>query len=131
MVCVNCGQNTAVTNSRLNKRTNAIWRRRQCLICKTTFTTKEEPKYSEIWLITGSLSHVEPFSRDKLYVSIYDCLLHRKDAVECSSSLTDTVIKNLIGYSSGGAIKTKDIRQIVQVLLNRFDKTASVKYETS
>jgi transcriptional regulator NrdR family protein len=70
----------------------------------------------------------EPFSRDKLLLSLYKSCEHRKDALSDAASLTDTVIKKLLTQVQNGVINRTHIIQVVQVALNRFDKAASVHY---
>ena len=69
MVCLQCGSETKVVNSRLQKRSNQVWRRRQCSSCQSIFTTQETADYSSIWLVKHSSGKLVPFSRDKLFLS--------------------------------------------------------------
>lgn len=129
MVCLQCGAKTHITNSRLQKRSNRVWRRRQCLSCRSTFTTEESPLYDKAWLVQATDSSVEPFFRDKLLLSLYSSLEHRQTALSDASSLTDTIIKKLQGHVQGGRIWAGTIVQTALVALNRFDKAASVYYQ--
>ena len=71
---------------------------------------------------------LDPFSRDKLFVSLIRTLEHRKTALDDATALSETIIKKLSAAVSNGTIETKQIVQITQVALNRFDSSASVSY---
>jgi transcriptional repressor NrdR len=128
MVCVLCGQKTKVINSRLQRKANQVWRRRQCLSCKTVFSTQETVQHELAWLV-GDKGRFEPFSRDKLFLSLYKSCEHRKTALSDAKGLTDTVISKLPAHLSGSMLKPGDIAAVAQVALNRFDKAASVHYQ--
>jgi transcriptional regulator NrdR family protein len=117
-----------VTNSRHQKRSNTIWRRRQCLRCKSVFSTREMADYAIVWRVRGVTGHLEPFSRDKLLLSLFVSCQHRKTALADAAGLVDTVIAKLASYAHDGVVRNKDIIQVAQVALNRFDKAASVHY---
>jgi transcriptional regulator NrdR family protein len=123
-----CGQNTQVFNSRPQKRFNKIWRRRRCTNCKFTFTTVEDALYGELWLVETNGKHLQPFSRDKLLISLYSSLGHRKTAIGDAGALTDTIIKKLVPLANNGKLKSSDIVKSTEVALNRFDKLASAYY---
>src|SRR5579884_2953373 len=126
MVCIHCGSPTQVTNSRLQKRANQVWRRRQCLQCRAVFTTEEAADLLGAWAVKGPSGKLSPFSRDKLYISLYKSCEHRKKAVEDASFLCDTVISKLSLLVKTGTLDTKQIQQTALVALNRFDKAAGV-----
>jgi len=128
MVCVQCGKNTQVFNSRPQKRFNKIWRRRRCVACKSVFTTVESALYDELWVVEDQNKAIKPFSRDKLFLSLHSSLSHRKTAIGDAGALTDTIIKKLATYSSNGKLKSSDIIKSTEVALNRFDKLASAHY---
>jgi transcriptional regulator NrdR family protein len=129
MVCLHCSGKTSVTNSRPQQRSNQVWRRRQCRKCNAVFTTTETAQYGGAWAVRGKSGHLSPFSRDKLFLSLYKSCGHRKTALNDAGALADTVIKKLAGLVSGGKIESKAITQVVQVALNRFDKAASSHYQ--
>ena len=128
MVCMHCGQNTQVFNSRPQKRFNKIWRRRRCTACKSAFTTVESALYDELWLIESANKQLKPFSRDKLFLSIHSSLGHRKTAINDAGALCDTIIKKLVPLANSGKLKSSDIIKSTEVALNRFDKLASAYY---
>jgi transcriptional repressor NrdR len=128
MVCVLCGKKTSVVNSRLQRKTNQVWRRRQCLSCKAVFSTQETVQHELAWLVSDK-GRFEPFSRDKLFLSLYKSCEHRKTALSDAKGLTDTVIGKLQPHLEGSTLKAGDIAAVAQVALNRFDKAASVHYQ--
>lgn len=128
MVCILCGNETRVTNSRPQKRVNQIWRRRLCTSCGAIFTTEEAVKYEIAWLV-DTPEGLKSFSRDKLFLSIHRSLQHRPTAIEDTAGIIDTVLYKLNGKVSGGKIHSRTISQVVQVALNRFDMPGSVHYQ--
>ena len=129
MVCIQCGENTQVTNSRLQRRNNHIWRRRRCTRCGSVFTTSEVPDYGKAWRVHSPSGRLTAFSRDKLLLSLYDSCQHRSSALEDASGLAETVIRKLQGSVKDGIIESKVIVQTTLVALNRFDKAAGVRYD--
>lgn len=131
MVCISCQQKTRVINSRPQRRSNQQWRRRQCTICKSIFSTIETADYSAVWSVKQASEPLSPFNRDKLLLSIYKSLEHRDKSLEDAAGLTDTVINKLSSLAVNGILTPKQIAQTVQVALNRFDKAASVHYQAN
>lgn len=127
MVCVHCGGKTRVVNSRRQRRGNQVWRRRQCLNCGAVFSTVESARYELAWVVRRG-KRFEPFSRDKLLLSLHRSCQHRKNALSDSHSLTETTIGKLHTRVKDGALDPADITSAAQVALNRFDKAASVHY---
>jgi len=129
MVCIHCGSETQVTNSRLQKRSNQVWRRRQCLNCGAVFTTGESAQYNAAWAVSSKTGSIQPFSRDKLFLSLHNSCLHRQKALIDASALTETIIKKVSAQILDGVVDSRIIAQVAQVALNRFDKAASVHYQ--
>jgi transcriptional repressor NrdR len=128
MVCIHCGGKTKVVNSRRQSRSNQVWRRRQCLDCGAVFSTREGAQHELAWMVRTS-GQLEPFSRDKLFMSLYKSCEHRKTALNDAKGLADTVISKLPNYAVNGTISDSDIVRAAQVALNRFDKAASTHYQ--
>lgn len=127
MFCIYCSGDTRVTNSRHQKKTNQVWRRRQCLTCQQLFTT-EERAVTETSLQVARLSHLEPFRREKLLISVYDSLRHRPTAVSDAAALIDTVWGKLSGHIHDQQIQRTDIVTVTYEVLRRFDKAAATSY---
>jgi transcriptional regulator NrdR family protein len=128
MVCIQCGGKTQVINSRHQKRTNRVWRRRKCQLCGAVFTSEESAAYSASWAVKSPSGALKPFSRDKLFLSIHRSLQHRPTALEDAAGLADTAIKKLSDLVADGVIESRVITYTVQIALNRFDQAASTHY---
>jgi len=129
MICIHCDGDTKVTNSRLRKRSNQVWRRRQCLRCKAVFTTDETVHYETAWTVKDKTGSYQPFMPDKLLLSLYRSLQHRSTALSDATELSQTIIKKLRPEFVDSCIESYSIAQTAQVALNRFDKAASTHYD--
>ena len=127
MVCIHCQLKTQVINSRHQVRLNQVWRRRRCNNGHI-FTTQEIADYTAVWLVRASQSSLQPFVRDKLFVSLLGSLGHRSTALSDAGALTTTIVQKLAPQIRDGVIDAMAIRTIVQVVLNRFDTVASTHY---
>lgn len=128
MVCPQCQQKLTVTNSRHQVRNNSTWRRRECSNCQQIFTTHEFFDLPTSVSVRHSATHVKPFSRDKLFISIHESCKHRKDATEAAAALTDTIINQILPTIHQGVITRGDIILIAKRVLARFDKAAATHY---
>ncbi len=131
MVCIYCGNNTQVINSRLQKRPNQVWRRRKCLnteTCGAIFSTHEIASYAGSWQVKTSSGQLQPFNKNKLFLSLYKSLEHREQAIEDASALTDTIMGKLLIISNQGLLEAQDITETAQIILKRFDSAAYVHY---
>lgn len=128
MICIYCGSKTRVMNSRLQKRHNNIWRRRECGNCMAVFTTSESPDFFKGWVVESS-NDVQPFSRDKLFASVHDGLKHRKTAITDATHLTDTIIGRLYSLLSSGSLNKSDIIVATMDILKNFDKVSYTQYQ--
>jgi transcriptional regulator NrdR family protein len=96
--------------------------------CQAVFTTAEAARYEAAWAVRGKSGNLSPFSRDKLFLSLYKSCGHRETALGDAAGLADTIIKKLAEHVTDGVVRARDIAQVAQVALNRFDKTASTHY---
>lgn len=129
MVCIYCGSQTSVANSRHKRRTNQIWRRRACGNCQAVFTTQETPALEQSVSVKGKKGRLEPFERDKLYLSIVTACGHRKHASKDATGLTATVISKLLPHIKQATLEKAAITDVTLQVLIRFDKPASVTYQ--
>ncbi|MCA9329368.1 hypothetical protein KDA11_01885 [Candidatus Saccharibacteria bacterium] len=129
MVCIYCSKNTRVANSRIQKRQNSVWRRRVCDNCTATVTTLEKIQLNTAVVVTDKNNHQIPFIRDKLFISILNCLKHRKSSISDAAGLTDTIISNLCALVTDGAITRSDIISESLIVLGNFDNVAFVQYK--
>lgn len=128
MVCIYCGSETSVSNSRKQKRRNTVWRRRVCAQCHATVTTVEAVDLENALVITSDRRH-EHFSRDKLFISIYESCKHRNDAQASATALTDTIITLLYPLITDASVTRSDIIKITTKVLHRYDEPAVVYYK--
>ncbi len=128
MKCIYCGGDTEVTNSRPQKRTNAIWRRRLCKNCGNIFTTHELADFSGSWAFLDKNGHIQPFVQEKLFISLYDALRHRDTALNDASALTGTVLNKLLKGISHATIEREQLIVVTAEVLNNFDSVAAVSY---
>lgn len=128
MVCIYCAQETRVTNSRHQVRSNRVWRRRNCLACGTTFTSLESVDLNGS-ITVKSREQLQPFRRDKLFISIFSSLQHRKTAQEDATALTDTVLNRLQPYMKEVVMQKHVIVRITAECLRRFDSVAATYYK--
>ncbi len=139
MVCVYCKGQTRVTNSRQQRRTNTTWRRRECQACGGVFTTQELIKLDGAVLVAGSLTgsagfknpqtRFEPFSRDRLWLSLRNSLGHRKQPTADATGLTETVIGRLLPHVEQAKLTRQQIIAVTTEVLTRFDKAAATHYQ--
>lgn len=130
MECIYCGSATSVVNSRPQKRSNSIWRRRKCLRCGAIFTSRESIDLSGALALQKQKSgQLQPFSKDKLLISIYESCRHRPNGSDDSAHLTQTIIDRALPLAGSGAIKQDDLIAIAIATLESFDKTAAAVYK--
>jgi transcriptional repressor NrdR len=127
MVCVYCGSDTQVTNSRHQKRANQVWRRRKCTSCGAIFSTLEGIDTSQA-LSVQKKNGLEPFSRDTLLITVYDSLRHRKTALRDATALTATIISTLTPLADNAVIDRDVVATVTATVLQRFDKPAATHY---
>ena len=129
MVCLYCSGETKVVNSRLQKRTNHVWRRRNCVKCGAIFSSIEHGVYDKAFLVKCSESYIIPFSRDKLFLSIYDACRHKNDACMIAGALTDTVMSELFSrHTTKSVILREEIIEKATTVLKHFDIVALTHY---
>ena len=128
MVCLYCKAKTQVFNSRLQKKRNSVWRRRNCPTCGAAFSTIEQPDYEKAWVVQYADGPLSPFVRDKLFISIYQSCQHRSTALTDAIGLTDTVIAKLYPGVTNATIHGYDIAKRTHTALLHFDQAAAVHY---
>lgn len=129
MVCVHCGGDTQVINSRPQKRSNTVWRRRKCLKCGSLVSSEETVDFATAWRVRDRQGGLTPLRRDRLFISLYKSLGHREAALTDAAGLTTTVITKVTQAAQGGVLSTALIAQAAMVALSRFDKVAASHYQ--
>lgn len=127
MVCIYCGGETEVTNSRKQKRSNQVWRRRRCEACDAVFTSHEALDLSSALMVSSGGS-AKPFIVDMLFTEVLLALQDRKDCYEAAREVTSTVIGRLFKPPAEAVIEAKQISQTVVKVLKRLDRRAHLRY---
>jgi transcriptional repressor NrdR len=128
MICIACGGKTEVINSRPAENALTVWRRRRCSSCHKMFSTREKPDLSRSVRVKKDGNQEEPFSEDKLFLSVHECLSHQKDALEASRALSDTIMQQVLLGDTTTVIESQKIADITYRVLERFDKAGAVYY---
>ena len=126
MVCIYCGGETDVTNSRHQKRSNQVWRRRRCKGCGAVFTSHEAIDLSCALVVDSGRS--TPFISDMLFTEVLLALQDRKDCYLAAREVTSTVIRELLKLPNKPRIDPKQISQATSRVLKRLDKRAYLRY---
>ncbi len=127
MVCVYCGNKTKVTNSRLQKRNNQVWRRRECLVCHSVFTTHEAVELENA-LSVEQQGQNKPFLPNLLLTELMLAMQDRKDVYTASREVLGTVVRKLLALPQKPLFKPQDISKTTAQVLKRFDKRAYLRY---
>lgn len=127
MKCIYCNGKTRVVNSRLQKRNNQIWRRRQCLSCSAIVTTHEGVNLSSL-LIVDIGSTPKPFLIDRLFTEVLLAMQDRKDCYMAAREVTNTIVAKLLKTPGKPVYDTKQISKITAQVLKRFDRHVWLRY---
>lgn len=128
MVCIYCSSETQVTNSRHQKRLNNVWRRRKCLSCGQVFTTTEAASLDRSLLFIDSNQKPHPFVQELLFLSLYNSLRHRNNALDEATHLCKSIIGRLLPLIVDGQLQRSDVIKTSCEVLKRFDGPAAVSY---
>lgn len=71
---------------------------------------------------------LQPFNRDKLFISIYASLGHRKDPASDAAAITSTITAQTLKTAQNAVIDASRLTMIAHQTLSRFDSVASVHY---
>lgn len=130
MVCPYCGSVTVVANSRHQKRSNQVWRRRECVNCHAKLTTNERYDYRQAIAVKDEASNLTPFKEEKMLLSIYKSCGHRINALDDALALTHTVVeKILLTQAQHGLVSTKQLVEVIFATLNKFDPVSAIHYK--
>ncbi len=127
MKCPFCRETTTeVYNSRNTRTGNQIWRRRRCKSCRQSFTTYEYVNLSFI-TIKKRAGATDPYSRAKLYSSIYQAFSGLNYDQETIDAVTDTVENKLLEIKTD-AIDANELAHTILVTLKHFNASAFLRY---
>jgi transcriptional repressor NrdR len=116
-----------VTNSRLQRRNNRVWRRRQCLACQSVFTTHETIELESALSVMRNGQNT-PFLPDLLLNELMLVLKDRKDVYTASREVLGTIVRRLLGLPQKPLYEPADISKTVSEVLKRFDHRAYLRY---
>ncbi len=128
MVCIYCGSDTQVINSRLQKRANSVWRRRRCTGCKAVFTTQESIELGTSLVVQYADNAMAPFSRDKLFVSVLQACDQLPDPFPTAAALTSTSVNKIMKQIQEGQLTPEIIARSTATVLKRFQPLLAVRY---
>ena len=127
MVCILCDSKTKTSNSRFMRSFRHTWRRHTCTRCSAVFTTRETVDMAQSYRVEDSDGQLAVFSRDKLYLSVYEALKHRDDAIASSTMLVETIIATIQKHNRL-LLSREELINTIATVVKRFDKTAYVRY---
>jgi len=79
--------------------------------------------------VINRTSHIVPFNRDLLFLSIHEACKHRKNAVADASALTVTIIGKILTMRTERALIDREtIVQAASGILKQFDRAAYTHY---
>ena len=129
MKCIYCSHETKVVNSRPKKLDHQTWRRLNCTSCGSTVTSIESVSLDEALRVEKRNSGIEPFYRDKLYISIYKSIDHMPDPAVNASYLTNNVLRHMYKTKPfGPVVPSSTISKHAATTLKNFNAAASVRY---
>lgn len=128
MFCINCfHKNTAVANSRPNKKQPQVWRRRTCSNCQTTFTTYERPSLADNKPISLQSGGSDVFNLGKLILSIAQAFSHSPDDAQYNALWLAQTVEDTLS-TERQIITPEDIAATTHQVLRKFDELAAIQY---
>ena len=129
MVCIYCSKKTKTTISRSSTNTPKTWRRHKCPSCKAVFTSRELPDWGMSISVSQNNGQIRAFSTDKVFVSVYRSLSHRRSPIEDSRGITTTITESACQLQRNGVLSKEELQKTISEVLQRFDKVAQVHYD--
>ncbi|MFI5275574.1 MAG: hypothetical protein ACHQT5_01990 [Candidatus Saccharimonadales bacterium] len=117
-----------MTNSRLQKQSNHVWRRRQCLSCGAVFTSIESVDYPKSFALEMPNKALRPFVKERLLLSIIKCCEHRKNSLDDAIALTNTTTAKVMHSGTQSVITAHELTKIVHNTLSKFDTVSAMQY---
>ncbi len=120
-----------VANSRHSRKNTQIWRRRKCLKCGQSFTTREKMTASFIIVEKRDGRHLQ-YCHSKLFASVYRSLAEHKhndfgDSAKLAQDIVQKIEEILISQKIS-LIKTKDLCQITFKSIAKINPSAAIRY---
>ncbi|HVO86377.1 MAG TPA: hypothetical protein VMT23_01430 [Candidatus Binatia bacterium] len=123
MVCLYCGSETQVINSRRQKRNNQVWRRRRCQECSALFTTHEAADLTGVIRVRSN-GTLRPYDNNILFTEVLLSLQDRKKCYEEAREITNTVTQKLLLAPDFPLVDTSYISRTAGKVLKSFSKRA-------
>jgi transcriptional regulator NrdR family protein len=93
------------------------------------FTSIESTDLASALRVQQTATQLEPFVRDKLFLSIYESCRHRPTALRDAANITQLVINRLlVQHDHHGLLKRQDIITATAKALKPFDRAAVTAY---
>lgn len=127
MRCPHCGASESrVVESREGGNQAAVRRRRECIACKTRFTTYERIEPRRLLVVKKSGVRV-PYERTKLANGIYRACEKRPLEAGLIESTIDGVEREIMA-TQGEEIQSQEVGQLVMNCLAQLDEVAYVRF---
>ncbi|HJQ08522.1 MAG TPA: hypothetical protein VJ836_03525 [Candidatus Saccharimonadales bacterium] len=79
-------------------------------------------------MVANQDGKLKPFSRDTLFIAVYESCRHRPAAIADATALTQIITTNLLRHTKTGTIEINTICATTHTILQRFDKVAATMY---
>jgi len=129
MNCPYCNTDSKVVNSRSQKKSNSVWRRRECKRCHAIWTTEEHLRADSVFKVSDN-EHLIDFAPEKLTMSLYKALRHTKTADSDAKYLARTVMNKLQDLKRPVIPKQAIIDTVIDVLKN-YNKLSADLYKAT
>lgn len=127
MYCLKCGcEESKVVDSRNVNESNTIRRRRECLNCKSRFTTYEKIEYTPIMVVKKSGLR-QQFDRDKIINGMLRACEKRPVSMETIENAVEQ-IETELNNSLEKEIESSKLGDMVIEKLKEIDKIAYVRF---
>src|SRR5680860_1791920 len=127
MKCNKCGKSdSAVVDSREVEDGVSIRRRRECLKCKSRFTTYEKLEQPHLMVIKKDGSR-ELFDREKVSRGIHKSFSKRPVTAEKVGKLISEVERDIYEMSNG-EISSQDVGELIIRKMEKLDRVAYIRF---
>lgn len=127
MYCLKCGcEESKVVDSRNVNESNSIRRRRECLNCKSRFTTYEKIEYTPITIVKKNGLR-QQFDRDKLISGMLRACEKRPVSVDTIEKSADQIEAEL-NNSMEKEVESSKLGDMVIEKLRNIDEIAYVRF---
>lgn len=127
MYCLKCGcEESKVVDSRNVNESNSIRRRRECLNCKSRFTTYEKIEYTPITIVKKNGLR-QQFDRDKLISGMLRACEKRPVSVDTIEKAADQIEAEL-NNSMEKEVESSKLGDMVIEKLRNIDEIAYVRF---